>query len=73
MPGRLPQIRLVHVGRDDLVVTALPVFLPEQVKHGVVDPSSMGQEEARAWGDGVKEKELLVCPNLSVIPLGGFR
>mmetsp|Transcript_240 Transcript_240/g.510 ORF Transcript_240/g.510 Transcript_240/m.510 type:complete len:309 (-) Transcript_240:902-1828(-) len=44
--GGLPQLEVVHVGRDHLRVAALPVLLADDLHQLVVQPAAVRQEEA---------------------------
>ena len=57
---RLPQLEVEHVGRDHLVVVALPVLLADEVLQSVVQPRAVRQEEARARAELVEVEELLL-------------
>ena len=68
----LPQVEVVHVRGDDLVVLVLPVLLAHELHELVVNLSALGQEEARARGEGVEEEELLLETDQAVVPLLGL-
>ena len=65
----LPQLEVVHVGRDDLTVVARKVLLADDVAEPIVDAAAVGQEEARARREIVKEEELLLDAKLAVVAL----
>mmetsp|Transcript_5603 Transcript_5603/g.14835 ORF Transcript_5603/g.14835 Transcript_5603/m.14835 type:complete len:354 (-) Transcript_5603:719-1780(-) len=67
---RLPQLEVVHVGRDDLHVVTLEVLLADEVDEAVVDAASMGEEEARAGRELVEEEKLLLHADDTVVTLG---
>ena len=67
--GGLPQVEVVHVRGDDLVVLVLPVLLADELHQLVVNLGALRQEEARARGEGVEEEELLVETDQAVVAL----
>jgi hypothetical protein len=68
----LPQIRLVHVGGHDLGEATFSVLALEEIHQGIVDAHTVRQEEGGSRRHLVKEEELLVLANLSVVALGGL-
>lgn len=69
---RLPQIGLVHVGRNDFLEVTLAVFALDAVHQSVVDAGAVGQEESRSRRDFVKKEELLVLTNLAMVAESSF-
>jgi len=65
----LPELRVVHVGRDDLLVATLEVLLAHELDKGIVDPRSVREEEAASGAQVVEEEEFLVFADLPVVPL----
>lgn len=50
----------------------LPVLLLQEGQQLVVDVGALWLEEARAWAELVEEEEVLMHPDLAVVPLGGL-
>mmetsp|Transcript_6588 Transcript_6588/g.15853 ORF Transcript_6588/g.15853 Transcript_6588/m.15853 type:complete len:566 (+) Transcript_6588:515-2212(+) len=69
VPADLPEVKVVHVGRHDLVVLVLPVLLLDQRHEAVVDAGAVGLEEARAGGQRVEEEEVVLLPEEAVVAL----
>lgn len=70
--GLLPQGRVVHVWRQNLLVATLPVLGADIAGQGVVDGHAVGEEEAGTGRHLVEEEELLLLSNLAVVALGGL-
>jgi len=68
----LPQGRVVHVGRHDLLVATAPVLVAEEALESVVDDHTVRKEEAGTGGHVVEEEELLLLTDLAVIALGSL-
>lgn len=54
--GRLPQLDVENVGRDDFLVAALPVLAADELDKGVVYAGAVREEEAAAGADIVEEE-----------------
>ena len=67
--GLLPQLGVVHIGRDDLGESPAPVLLPHHGHQLVVDVRAAGREEARAGAQLVEEEQLLRHADLTVVAL----
>mmetsp|Transcript_8779 Transcript_8779/g.18552 ORF Transcript_8779/g.18552 Transcript_8779/m.18552 type:complete len:735 (+) Transcript_8779:385-2589(+) len=67
--GLVPEVEVVDVGGDDLVVAALPVVVLDEVDERVVDAGSVGQPEGGASGEVVEHDEFLLCGDAAVITL----
>mmetsp|Transcript_31380 Transcript_31380/g.43544 ORF Transcript_31380/g.43544 Transcript_31380/m.43544 type:complete len:284 (+) Transcript_31380:1044-1895(+) len=67
--GGLPQLEVVDVGRDNLVILKLPVLLAQVLHEGVVDACTVGEEKGGARGEMVEEEELLLQPYHAVVAL----
>eukprot|EP01136_Pigoraptor_vietnamica_P037807 Opistho-1_new@106270 len=67
---RLPQLRVVHVRRDDLLEAALHILAPNQCNEFVVNAGPVRQEEAAAGAQLVEKVQLLLLANLAVVSLG---
>eukprot|EP00982_Pelagococcus_subviridis_P006238 30017-Pelagococcus_subviridis.AAC.27 len=72
VPGRLPQVEVVDVGRDDFAVLVLPVLLFDEVDEVVVNRRAVGKEKARPGGENVEEEQFLVQTQDTVIALLRF-
>ena len=72
MSRSLPQLGVVHVRSDDLLVITLPVLLPEKVKESIVNACAMRQEETTSRAELVEKEKFLVLSNLSVVSLCGL-
>mmetsp|Transcript_5306 Transcript_5306/g.16654 ORF Transcript_5306/g.16654 Transcript_5306/m.16654 type:complete len:469 (-) Transcript_5306:558-1964(-) len=75
MPRRVPQIHVVHVGRNHLVIDAVgwqaspPVAAADERDERVVEARAVGQEEGGAGAELVEEEELLLDPDPAVVAL----
>mmetsp|Transcript_14766 Transcript_14766/g.40378 ORF Transcript_14766/g.40378 Transcript_14766/m.40378 type:complete len:603 (-) Transcript_14766:35-1843(-) len=69
---RLPQLHVVHVGRDDLAVAALEVLLADGLHQPVVDARAVRQPEAAPRAELVEEEELLLRADGAVVALLGL-
>mmetsp|Transcript_25488 Transcript_25488/g.42978 ORF Transcript_25488/g.42978 Transcript_25488/m.42978 type:complete len:248 (+) Transcript_25488:1998-2741(+) len=67
--GRLPQLQVEDIGRDDLLVAAYPVLLLDEVHEAVVDPGTVRHPECRAGRQVVEEKQLLLGAQVAVVAL----
>lgn len=69
MARGLPQVRFVNIGADDLVKGSLLVLAPDQLHQSIVNSGAVGQEEGGSRRNLVKEEQLLLQTNLSVVAL----
>lgn len=69
---RLPQVRLVHVGRHDLLEPSQAVLLLHQSHERAVDAGSMGKPEGRTRRHLVEKEEFLVLADFAVVPLSSL-
>lgn len=72
MSRSVPQLDVIHIGRHDLSVPALVILALDEVHKGVVDTSSVREEEARTGREIVEEEQFLLLSNLAMVTLGGF-
>ena len=70
--GGHPELAVVDVGRDHLLVAPLAVLLSDELHQHVVDVGASREEEAAAGTQLVEEEELLFPPQLAVVSLGGL-
>lgn len=68
--GSLPELAVIHVGRNNFLVSTLEVLFAHELDKGVIDASTVWQEEAASWTKVMEEEELLFFANLAVIALG---
>mmetsp|Transcript_24387 Transcript_24387/g.77250 ORF Transcript_24387/g.77250 Transcript_24387/m.77250 type:complete len:588 (-) Transcript_24387:95-1858(-) len=68
----LPQLEVVHVRRDDLLVAPEPQLPADELDKLVVQPTAERLEEARAGREVVEEKELLLDADRAVVALLGL-
>mmetsp|Transcript_36730 Transcript_36730/g.118502 ORF Transcript_36730/g.118502 Transcript_36730/m.118502 type:complete len:471 (-) Transcript_36730:417-1829(-) len=68
----LPQLEVVHVRRDDLLVAPEPQLAADELDKLVVQPTAERLEEARAGREVVEEKELLLDADRAVVALLGL-
>lgn len=52
----LPELCVVHVWSDDLLVVAFPVLGSQERQQGIIDASAMWKEEAGSRGQLMEEK-----------------
>eukprot|EP00760_Papus_ankaliazontas_P030251 PhM_4_TR468/c1_g1_i2/m.80221 len=70
--GDLPELRVVHVGRDDLLEAAAAVLAAHELRERVVDAGAVLEEERGAGRELVPRPELLVAADGAVVALGGL-
>ena len=68
----MPQVEVVDVGRDDLIILVLPVLFADKLDQRVVHTCAGGLPEARAWREAVEEKELVLGAQHAVVALLGL-
>mmetsp|Transcript_19999 Transcript_19999/g.47643 ORF Transcript_19999/g.47643 Transcript_19999/m.47643 type:complete len:307 (+) Transcript_19999:625-1545(+) len=69
VPRDLPQLQVVHVRRDHLLVVALEVLSLDEVDQLVVDPGPVREPEAAARAELVEEEELLLGSDGAMVSL----
>jgi len=72
VPGDLPELEIVHIRCDHLLVVALEVLLADEVDELVVDSRAVREPEARARRELVEEEELLRGSDRAVVALLGL-
>lgn len=65
----LPELRVEDIGSDDFFKATHAVSSLDEVHQSVVDVSSLGEEEAAARAELVKEEQLLLAANFTVVAL----
>ena len=72
MTRRLPQLRIVHVRRNDLVKAAPAVLALDKLLQCVVDTRTVWQPETAARTQLVEHEQLLLTADAAVVTLGGL-
>ena len=72
MTGRLPQLRVVHVRRNNLVKAAPAVLALDKLLQCVVDTRTVWQPETAARTQLVEHEQLLLTADAAVVALGGL-
>lgn len=67
-----PQLAVVDVGGDHLLVASLPVLSSNELHECIVDVSTAREEEAAARTQLMKEEQFLVTPQLAMVSLCSF-
>jgi len=65
----MPQVEVVNVGCDDLVIAAVPIECLDEINEFVVDACSMGKPEGRSRGQVVKHDKLLLLCDTPMVAL----
>ena len=60
--GRLPQLGIVNVGRDDFLKTPFPVLFPDEFDETIVNEGSFGLEKTGSRTQFMEKEELLFFP-----------
>ena len=68
----LPELQVEYIGRDDLLVAALPVLLADEGDQLVIYARAVWQPEAAARREVVEEEELLLVAQRAVVALLGL-
>lgn len=68
----LPKVGVKDVWRSDFGETTLEIFFLDKCHQGVVDSHTHGQEERTSGRKVVKDEQLLVLTDFSVVSLSGF-
>mmetsp|Transcript_32718 Transcript_32718/g.77127 ORF Transcript_32718/g.77127 Transcript_32718/m.77127 type:complete len:278 (+) Transcript_32718:1152-1985(+) len=68
----MPEIQVENVGRDDLVVSALPVLFSDELDEFVVDACSVGHPKRGSRGQIIEHDEVLFVGEASVIAFLGL-
>lgn len=69
---RDPQLAIVDVWRDHLLVAPLAVLLADEVNESVVDVGSMGKEKTTSRAQLMEKIQLLLAPQLAMVSLRSF-
>ena len=70
MTGRLPQLGIVNVGRDDFLETPFPVLFPDEFDETIVNEGSFGLEKTGSRTQFMEKEKLLFFPQFSVVSFG---
>ena len=65
--GRLPEVKVVNIRRDDFVILVFPILFSNKLDQVVVDARAVLLEKTRARGEMVEKEQLLVQANGAVI------
>ena len=72
MAGGLPEMSVVHIRSNDLVISSNNVFMSDKLLQFVVDNSTVWVHESRTGTQLTEEEEFLLKTNISVISLFNF-
>jgi hypothetical protein len=67
MARRVPQVEVVNVWRNDLIITTFPVLVSNEVNQLFVDASTMWKPEGTSWRQVVEHYKILLGGDTSVI------
>ncbi len=72
MPRSLPQFQVIHIWRNDFLVTPHSILSLNKINELVVETGTMRVEEATARGKLVEAEETLLQTNVPVVALLSF-
>ena len=68
----MPQVEVVNIGGDDLIVSALPVVFLDEFNEFIVDACTVRKPECGSRGEVVEHDETLFLGDATVIAFLGL-